>query len=217
MKPLLSFLCQIGDDAEQEQKRIDEIEEDVTQKSSGCITLSQIPRAHWVSLFQLEAIKLRSKPLAPPNKKPVLAPFFLPSVVAQGSATPSFPTSEEYQKMLKKKGLPEEKDDGKLTQAIEQDQDIEQKAEELPSVWADDTAEEFGWTIDTSRDDSALLNVLENEDSEALKYSSGAMEEHHANTTLPPGEDVAQSESDAKVGHRYSKSKIFGKKTTLPR
>jgi hypothetical protein len=200
------------EDVDQQNKNADEISEDVTQKSSGCITLSQIPRAHWVSLFQLEAIKLRSKPLAPPNKKPVRAPFFLPSVVAQGSATPSFPTSQEYQKLLKQKGQPEGKDE---TAAKDTEHDQNEEPEELPSVWEDKGAEEIGWTIDTSRDDSMLLNIQENvDDNEGWNNSVGAFE---AQVALPDEKAVAQAEHVPSTSHRHSQSKIFNKKTKLPR
>ncbi len=65
---------------------------------AGTITMSAIPRAYWTSLFNLEAIKQRNKPIAAPAA-PVQAPFFLPSVVRAGGSAPSFPTPAEYAKL----------------------------------------------------------------------------------------------------------------------
>ncbi|KAI9918980.1 hypothetical protein PsorP6_011975 [Peronosclerospora sorghi] len=45
---------------------------------ASLITLSTAPRAFWQSLFHLEVIKQRNKPIEPP-KAPVQAPFFLPT------------------------------------------------------------------------------------------------------------------------------------------
>ncbi|MEW5318032.1 MAG: hypothetical protein WDW38_009286 [Sanguina aurantia] len=46
---------------------------------SQMVTLSLLPRSQWESLANLEAIKARNQPLAPPTK-PEAAPFFLPTV-----------------------------------------------------------------------------------------------------------------------------------------
>ncbi len=43
------------------------------------VTLSLLPRTQWHNLVHLDAIRARSKPIAPP-KKPAAAPFFLPTV-----------------------------------------------------------------------------------------------------------------------------------------
>jgi U3 small nucleolar RNA-associated protein 21 len=50
--------------------------EDTTQKQPGLVTLSGLPPTHWKTLFHLELIKERNKPIEPP-KKPPSAPFFL--------------------------------------------------------------------------------------------------------------------------------------------
>jgi hypothetical protein len=70
----------------------------VQPKSNDALTLSAVPRAYWATLFHLELIKERNKPIAPPEA-PKQAPFFLPTVVSSGVA-PSFPTPKEYQKLL---------------------------------------------------------------------------------------------------------------------
>jgi len=64
----------------------------------GTITMSAIPCAYWTSLFNLEAIKQRNKPVAAAAPA-VQAPFFLPSVVRAGGSAPSFPTPQEYAKL----------------------------------------------------------------------------------------------------------------------
>lgn len=85
------------------QAQVDSLEgaarEDAAQRGpSGTITMSAIPRAYWTSLFNLEAIKQRNKPIAAPAP-PVQAPFFLPSMVRAGGSAPSFPTPAEYAKL----------------------------------------------------------------------------------------------------------------------
>jgi U3 small nucleolar RNA-associated protein 21 len=70
------------------------------QRGAGCITFSAIPRAYWTTLFNMEAIKARNKPAAPPTA-PVQAPFFLPTIHREGSAAPSFLTPKEYSKVAK--------------------------------------------------------------------------------------------------------------------
>lgn len=47
--------------------------------AAGLVTLSDVPRAQWQMLAQLDIIKQRNKPLAPPTK-PDAAPFFLPTL-----------------------------------------------------------------------------------------------------------------------------------------
>lgn len=47
--------------------------------SDEIVTLSSKPTSHWTVLSNLQAIKERNKPIDPP-KKPVSAPFFLPTV-----------------------------------------------------------------------------------------------------------------------------------------
>jgi U3 small nucleolar RNA-associated protein 21 len=55
----------------------------------GAATLSTLPRAQWQTLFQLELIRARNKPTAPP-KAPEKAPFFLPSTFGGNNVAPTF-------------------------------------------------------------------------------------------------------------------------------
>jgi U3 small nucleolar RNA-associated protein 21 len=48
------------------------------------ITLSMLPRAQWMNLVHLDAIKARNRPTAPPAK-PAAAPFFLPTLRGPGA------------------------------------------------------------------------------------------------------------------------------------
>jgi U3 small nucleolar RNA-associated protein 21 len=48
------------------------------------ITLSMLPRAQWMNLVHLDAIKARNRPTAPPAK-PASAPFFLPTLRGPGA------------------------------------------------------------------------------------------------------------------------------------
>ena len=68
------------------------------QRGLGALTLSSVPRAYWTSLFNLELIKSRNKPKAPPTPKEA-APFFLPTVRKEGAMAASFPTPDEYAKL----------------------------------------------------------------------------------------------------------------------
>lgn len=58
--------------------------------SRKAITLSSLPRGYWATLFKLEVVKARNKPIEPP-RKPEAAPFFLPTIHSEGQAEPSFP------------------------------------------------------------------------------------------------------------------------------
>lgn len=72
--------------------------ESTEQRGAQSITMSAIPRAYWVTLFHLEAIKERNKPKLPPVPAPN-APFFLPTVI-RGGSQPSFPTPNEFAQMM---------------------------------------------------------------------------------------------------------------------
>lgn len=90
--------------AVQSQVEVNENLEPQDQREKGAITFSTVPKAHWNTLFNLEIIKARNKPIAPPIA-PVTAPFFLPTVVNKSTAdgiTTSFPTPSEYSTMIDK-------------------------------------------------------------------------------------------------------------------
>lgn len=56
---------------------------DSTREEGGLITLSTMPRARWMTLINLDTIKQRNKPKAPPEKPEAnRAPFFLPQTVS---------------------------------------------------------------------------------------------------------------------------------------
>nr|CCA23859.1 conserved hypothetical protein [Albugo laibachii Nc14]CCA24043.1 conserved hypothetical protein [Albugo laibachii Nc14] len=58
---------------------------DTSPLGSNLITLSTAPKALWQTLFHLELIKKRNKPIEPP-KAPEKAPFFLPSIRKDASS-----------------------------------------------------------------------------------------------------------------------------------
>lgn len=78
------------------------------------VTLSMLPKSQWQSLFNLDIIKARNKPIEPP-KKPEKAPFFLPSI-------PSL-SGEILFKSI------ESPEDGKDSQAGETDTTTKRKAD----------------------------------------------------------------------------------------
>nr|CDI54987.1 related to S. pombe beta-transducin [Melanopsichium pennsylvanicum 4] len=56
---------------------------DPTRREGGLVTLSTMPRARWMTLINLDTIKLRNKPKAAPQKPEAKrAPFFLPQTVS---------------------------------------------------------------------------------------------------------------------------------------
>ena len=74
--------------------------ENPKQRGSGLITMAALPKAYWFTLFNLETIKERNKPIEPPTAPP-LAPFFLPTIVKTGEGiAPAFPTPAEYAKLV---------------------------------------------------------------------------------------------------------------------
>lgn len=77
------------------------MDESPDQRGEDALTLSALPRAYWTTLFNLELIKERNKPVQPPSA-PEKAPFFLPTLHKEG-ANPSFPTLDEFQALQDKK------------------------------------------------------------------------------------------------------------------
>jgi len=57
--------------------------------STDAITLSELPRSAWETLFNLEAVRQRNKPIAP-VKPPPQAPFFLPTLRGSDGLVPTF-------------------------------------------------------------------------------------------------------------------------------
>lgn len=49
----------------------------------GALTWSGMPQSYWHTLFALDAVKERNRPVEPP-KAPARAPFFLPSTLQEG-------------------------------------------------------------------------------------------------------------------------------------
>jgi U3 small nucleolar RNA-associated protein 21 len=101
--------------------------EDMKQRGTGTITMAALPKAYWLTLFNLESIKERNKPIAPPTAPPQ-APFFLPTIVKEGEGgiAPAFPTPAEYAKL-------------QTPQAPELVEN--EPAKELTSSWKDDDDE----------------------------------------------------------------------------
>ena len=70
------------DDETVEAMETDESESEFAspdQISDDLITLANLPGSRWLNLLQLDVIKAKNKPKAPP-KKPKAAPFFLPTI-----------------------------------------------------------------------------------------------------------------------------------------
>ena len=88
----------VDENAQNDEHDVEQDLESTEQRGKGSITISNIPKAYWTSLLNLEEIKKRNKPQEPVSKPPQ-APFFLPTVVRQGDTAPSFPTPQEYAKL----------------------------------------------------------------------------------------------------------------------
>ena len=57
--------------------------------SSSAITLSSLPRSHWETLFSLDLVRARNRPVEP-VKPPPAAPFFLPTLRGENGLAPTF-------------------------------------------------------------------------------------------------------------------------------
>ncbi|KAE9246299.1 hypothetical protein PF004_g4861 [Phytophthora fragariae] len=89
-------------DEQQPQQKEEEGEESSDPLDASLITLSTAPRAFWQSLFNLELIKKRNKPIEPP-KAPEQAPFFL-QTARKDAVHPTFvPVAPEAKKETEKK------------------------------------------------------------------------------------------------------------------
>lgn len=77
------------------------------QISPRLLTISNLPRSHWANLLMLEMIRKRNRPREPP-KKPVSAPFFLPTIAGletqfnlSAAQSDTIDKSEEKSRLLK--------------------------------------------------------------------------------------------------------------------
>jgi len=68
-----------GDEVKEEAMEVDEEFASPLQIRDDLITLANLPTSRWLNLLNLDVIKAKNKPKAPP-KKPKAAPFFLPTV-----------------------------------------------------------------------------------------------------------------------------------------
>ncbi|KAL0589873.1 hypothetical protein ABG067_002098 [Albugo candida] len=110
---------------------------DTSPLGSNLITLSTAPKALWQSLFHLELIKKRNKPIEPP-KAPEKAPFFLPSIRKDASSAAFVPA-------VPKKSLDSTSMEG-WTNDVDQDD----------SGWA-------GWNSETASTDKETISGQQEE------------------------------------------------------
>ncbi|GLD95882.1 hypothetical protein PINS_up004560 [Pythium insidiosum] len=126
----------------------DDDKKDVTPLDASLITLSTAPRAFWETLFHLELIKKRNKPIEPP-KAPEKAPFFL-QTARKDDVTPTFVPLAE----LKKKS--------KNDDAAKPKEEAGEEEEEEPAMagWGvGDDDEEWGPAGDDEDDDEERVNA----------------------------------------------------------
>ena len=227
--------------ATQAQAVSEEQRETTEQRGAGALTMSALPRGYWASLFNLEAIKARNKPIAPPAPKKA-APFFLPTVFRGGSTT-SFPTPDEYailqvnlkketelaalaegQSIAAKRALTgttadsakkKQKGDANATAAEEQEQEPDRIMAELAnmgSAWADD--DDWG----SAAADSATRQSTRLTNSAAADFRplSGALDSDfdEGSWTEPPRDLLPV---DGSFTSSRSQSRIINRKTVLPR
>jgi U3 small nucleolar RNA-associated protein 21 len=123
----------------------------------GLVTLSQLPRAYWQTLFSLELIKARNRPTEAP-KAPPRAPFFLPTVHNDG-VNPSF--------------APSPQPNGVTTQGVDAGEGEDDGP--MGQVWSDDDDDDdgvHGGEVMTSALNAA---VLPEGGSRILKHKRGSM------------------------------------------
>jgi U3 small nucleolar RNA-associated protein 21 len=186
------------------------------QRSKGSITFSSIPRAYWVSLFNMEAIKARNRPIEPP-KAPEKAPFFLPTL-HRGASAPSFPTPQEYEKLMASKAEPSLDDNKRKLEGGTEDAapskrvkrsgdnkaDEERAAQELASmgVWKDEEGEADAGGPWTSSGDWG-------DDDQGAEEEEDAEEEGAA--------PAPSSRLLSSFSNKDAERKIISKRTVLPR
>lgn len=145
-------------------------EENTAQRGLAAITLSAIPRAYWTTLFNMEAVKARNKPIAAPTA-PEKAPFFLPTIHREGSAAPSFLSPSEYEKVKVTESTQSEKEmasgDLKRKRAGEDDEENPSKVAatiaSMGSAWEDDGDDVNGFGEVSDGDDWDDDDIIENE------------------------------------------------------
>lgn len=136
-----SFKLESNDDIDE---LISPCEDSQHQKGDNFITLSNIPKAYWVTLFHLEAIKKRNR-TGEPSQLVSQAPFFLPTINRENSA-PSFPTPEEFLNINRLTSYPEKKRsldsveiDSKRTKTLDA---VESELQNMSTVWSDEDGED---------------------------------------------------------------------------
>lgn len=207
-------------EAEEDGEMASSYKESDEQRSKGSITFSSIPRAYWVSLFNMEAIKARNRPIEPP-KAPEKAPFFLPTL-HRGASAPSFPTPQEYEKLVASKGDVAANDKKRKLEAGAEDNapskkslkssesatEEERAAQELASmgVWKDEEvdgeASGSGGSAWPSSGDWGDDNGNEEEDAEEEEEEP-----------MP----ASTSRLLSSFSNKNSEKKIISKRTVLPR
>lgn len=185
---------------EEEHTHEPEQSENILQRGVGAITLSSIPRAYWTTLFNMEAVKARNKPITAPSA-PEKAPFFLPTIHREGSVAPSFPTPAELNKAKANassggpivadagNGKKRKRDEAKLVE--ENQSDVAAAIAAMGSVWTDD--DNFG-------DDIIPDDANNNEDN---------WEEYEDDVVM------AQETISASTGSRILKSKKIPKEVSV--
>lgn len=145
--------------------------EDSAQRGDASITMSGIPRAYWTTLFNLDAVKARNRPIAPPVA-PEKAPFFLPTIHRDGSVAPVFPSAGEYHGT--EETIPNKNGDSlsnakkRKRGAVEEESDptvVAAAIASMGSAWTDDVdfgddADE-GVAVESSDDDAEVEKVVE--------------------------------------------------------
>jgi U3 small nucleolar RNA-associated protein 21 len=190
--------------------------ESTAQRGDGSITMAALPKAYWITLFNLEAIKERNRPLEAP-KAPPQAPFFLPTVVrsdAGADLTPSFPTPQEYAKLVQATGKGEVVESsgsgsgaGKNKLVVagneEKEEDVVAALAQMGSVWNDEDGEGDAWG-DGGTDDWG---------DESGPAATGSIKKRKADTQISA---AAASAPDFRAPKKHQ-SRILRRQKELPR
>jgi U3 small nucleolar RNA-associated protein 21 len=148
-----------------------------TQRGPGVLTMTTTPRAFWQSLFNLEAIKERNKPLAAPTA-PKAAPFFLPTV-HRGGSTSSFPTPQEAAQLAQK--VNSQQDGGNNKMNVESNKGGQEEDEEAKmmremasmSAWNDDEGGDWGDSADAEPAEQKIATSSKDEGSSKSSKKKG--------------------------------------------
>jgi U3 small nucleolar RNA-associated protein 21 len=157
-------------------------------KRSGLLTLAMLPRAHWQTLFQLELIKQRNKPIEAP-KAPPRAPFFLPTLHPDGVNPVFAPPAPSASALTANGGQPEQDEEAMLVG--------------MSQAWSDDDGDGGGGGGGGGKDGSESA-----QEGKGRQASRGVVSSALNTDVLPMGSRILKRRDAAGQNGRPTRSKM---------